>query len=81
MLLEFDFEYNGITSTYVENTPGSTIEFPTWKDHLHIRGEYSNSDRAKDNGTGSPPHTWRIPTVTKLRSFCERITSTYVENT
>ena len=33
--------YQGITSTYVENTLGGYLKTDLTKDHLHIRGEYS----------------------------------------
>ena len=51
------------------------------QDHLHIRGEYLDSDEEINVGAGSPPHTWRIPysNIDKVRLM--RITSTYVENT
>ena len=70
-----------ITSTYVENTLYLNIFFRSIKDHLHIRGEYSDTVPAVFFGTGSPPHTWRILHL-QLKSRKEvRITSTYVENT
>ena len=49
-----------ITSTYVENTPDFSAIFPSWVDHLHIRGEYSTYCRHRQMEKGSPPHTWRI---------------------
>ena len=71
----------GITSTYVENTL-LVFLFP-WcsRDHLHIRGEYSNSNLILSLTLGSPPHTWRIPIFFSFNVVLFRITSTYVENT
>ena len=37
-----DFPVHGITSTYVENTLGNAVTVTIDRDHLHIRGEYSN---------------------------------------
>ncbi len=31
-----------------------------YKDHLHIRGEYTMKIISIDMALGSPPHTWRI---------------------
>ena len=74
-------EENGITSTYVENTltgNGFRIYF---KDHLHIRGEYSLNYFQRNKHLGSPPHTWRIHYKNSRFRRGARITSTYVENT
>ena len=50
-----------IISTYVENT-GERTWLKTWeKDHLHIRGEYSDGFTGNSTVLGSSPHTWRIP--------------------
>ena len=70
-----------ITSTYVENTFSYFACKLHIKDHLHIRGEYAFLQVGYGTGTGSPPHTWRIPKVKKLLKELNRITSTYVENT
>ena len=71
----------GITSTYVENTK-SSVEYCWWnKDHLHIRGEYSERTLTSYGILGSPPHTWRIPKIIFNGREYTRITSTYVENT
>ena len=51
------------------------------RDHLHIRGEYLQGSQAKQSDPGSPPHTWRILTISEDGSSATRITSTYVENT
>ena len=70
-----------ITSTYVENTlSGSSSGVGSW-DHLHIRGEYLGYDCDRIEGTGSPPHTWRILIRINARCSSNGITSTYVENT
>ena len=50
----------GITSTYVENTFSICKINSNWKDHLHIRGEYTNNWCKLLEILGSPPHTWRI---------------------
>ena len=70
-----------ITSTYVENTAPFRYFQPPGEDHLHIRGEYLDSDEEINVGAGSPPHTWRILLKPFIASVISRITSTYVENT
>ena len=57
-----------------------TIKSTLW-DHLHIRGEYKNSQTDFIRFSGSPPHTWRILQYTIVKDSVNRITSTYVENT
>ena len=71
----------GITSTYVENTRVNSIAFLKYWDHLHIRGEYPIRDSPELTKMGSPPHTWRIQSVSTIMHANFRITSTYVENT
>ena len=73
--------YDRITSTYVENTLPICRRVKALQDHLHIRGEYKDTEKKFLKVLGSPPHTWRI-----LYQYAEglkhyRITSTYVENT
>ena len=72
---------NGITSTYVENTP--QLIGVKWKgeDHLHIRGEYQLLLLKMVLAIGSPPHTWRILASSAPLDSHDGITSTYVENT
>ena len=70
-----------ITSTYVENTYTTMIEFDDSKDHLHIRGEYRLEFHREAWLPGSPPHTWRIPSGSIAIALATGITSTYVENT
>ena len=70
-----------ITSTYVENTKHTVYVNKTWKDHLHIRGEYNLINFTIKQRKGSPPHTWRIPVTSTKGCLVGRITSTYVENT
>ena len=70
-----------ITSTYVENTDNTTINFNGVKDHLHIRGEYKMVKQFTTIRTGSPPHTWRIQLMMMTLDQLKGITSTYVENT
>ena len=41
LLYPTDSIFAGITSTYVENTSIHLIYLTKYKDHLHIRGEYS----------------------------------------
>ena len=71
----------GITSTYVENTPFAMSAYVSFKDHLHIRGEYLSDLFATLPSIGSPPHTWRILALSCKPINQIRITSTYVENT
>ena len=56
-----------------------TVQFA--QDHLHIRGEYQVIGKTISIDEGSPPHTWRIQVIQDVANFCNRITSTYVENT
>ena len=70
-----------ITSTYVENTSLLLKRSASFKDHLHIRGEYLLPVSYWLKALGSPPHTWRIPYVAEAPAPEIRITSTYVENT
>ena len=51
------------------------------RDHLHIRGEYSEWFTIALQVLGSPPHTWRIQDRYSCYPRWFRITSTYVENT
>ena len=75
------FDFDGITSTYVENTKLQyEYDRQRW-DHLHIRGEYSISVLCFFGNSGSPPHTWRILFRIDRNKHSIRITSTYVENT
>ena len=74
-------ELTRITSTYVENTLYLANMGQNHKDHLHIRGEYLVGYSAVKAAQGSPPHTWRIPSVASGDKFSDGITSTYVENT
>ena len=71
----------GITSTYVENTSSKRHKRANFKDHLHIRGEYLFHLLSSSSLKGSPPHTWRIPSLITTLTNMLRITSTYVENT
>ena len=70
-----------ITSIYVEKTHATYCVRNSLRDHLHIRGENSAKIVAESGKSGSPPHTWRKQSVTKLAPFIKRITSTYVEKT
>ena len=70
-----------ITSTHVENTLFGLIKSVVIRDHLHTRGEYCLIVYFACNQTGSPPHTWRIPSSSLKFSPIFRITSTHVENT
>ena len=70
-----------IISTYVENTSISSCSFYEPRDHLHIRGEYSELQKLVLVKIGSSPHTWRILTKIKTKVIRNRIISTYVENT
>ena len=72
---------DGITSTYVENTPSERLSQQSHQDHLHIRGEYIRCGKQETIWLGSPPHTWRIRQDFLIWSSTARITSTYVENT
>ena len=70
-----------IISTYVENTSVNLIIFIAYKDHLHIRGEYTTFSSKELGYMGSSPHTWRIQLSVISMILTERIISTYVENT
>ena len=70
-----------ITSTCVENTNLLKAPSAPLKDHLHIRGEYKDTEKKFLKVLGSPPHTWRIQPWHKRWWIYLRITSTYVENT
>ena len=70
-----------ITSTCVENTNLLKAPSAPLKDHLHIRGEYKDTEKKFLKVLGSPPHTWRILNSCTITSHMLRITSTYVENT
>ena len=59
----------GITSTYVENTKKLELNLVKRWDHLHIRGEYDITEAMKGFSKGSPPHTWRIPSLKKSLTF------------
>ena len=72
---------NGITSTYVENTPYFFCKLSAEQDHLHIRGEYPFIRIIGKPYLGSPPHTWRIQGRYRQTCYWYGITSTYVENT
>ena len=71
----------GITSTCVENTVIEMGDDLSGKDHLHIRGEYTNATFFYIVTMGSPPHTWRILILIFKLLVMPGITSTYVENT
>ena len=49
-----------ITSTCVENTIYHTQNASQHQDHLHMRGEYSQTPLQVMTQLGSPPHAWRI---------------------
>ena len=70
-----------ITSTHVENTVKNVLGHKSLEDHLHTRGEYHTSIKAKMALVGSPPHTWRILAMVYCLNEVSRITSTHVENT
>ena len=70
-----------ITSTYVENTGRAVFFGNIRKDHLHIRGEYKQTQLKTTFYMGSPPHTWRIHITNSISGSVTGITSTYVENT
>ena len=59
-LKDMSKEEIGITSTLVENTDIWSSLFNYFKDHLHTRGEYTESISGKVTMIGSPPHSWRI---------------------
>ena len=65
----------------MENTIGQEGKNVKLEDHLHIRGEYQFEDVLKAINQGSSPHTWRIHNWWTPRPYCNRIISTYVENT
>ena len=65
----------------MENTTTTYARWNQKKDHLHIRGEYDVYKDIPDLNSGSPPHTWRILSITGILLTNNRITSTYVENT
>ena len=65
----------------MENTAFPYFSFTAPKDHLHIRGEYDDTEASEDPYSGSPPHTWRILASEYTATLNNRITSTYVENT
>ncbi|AEA31979.1 hypothetical protein LAB52_05125 [Lactobacillus amylovorus GRL1118] len=77
----FDTVWNGITSTYVENTKLVQTGQILQQDHLHIRGEHPSIVVWIILFIGSPPHTWRTRKAYEYRLNRLRITSTYVENT
>ena len=70
-----------ITSTCVENTSVLPIMLLAFKDHLHMCGEYATTSTIAEDEKGSPPHVWRILSITDPRYLLIRITSTCVENT
>ena len=70
-----------ITSTYVEKTFSRPKHTDKFQDHLHIRGENAILGQMLFGVSGSPPHTWRKPSVFATDKRNPRITSTYVEKT
>ncbi len=65
----------------MENTQQGQLDTNQLRDHLHIRGEYTDWHRCFSSTLGSPPHTWRIPLALSSTRIVLGITSTYVENT
>ena len=70
-----------ITSTCVENTCLIRSLQQSCQDHLHMCGEYMLLRTCRRKKLGSPPHSWRIPTVAVENNSSGGITSTLVENT
>ena len=70
-----------ITSTYVENTISEKLIKNNRWDHLHLRGEHMPEKDREMFSKGSPPLTWRTQIMNSIANYCNRITSTYVENT
>ena len=79
--LSISSKIDRITSTLVENTFSFAEHNLLGEDHLHTRGEYSHLQLRQLNQSGSPPHSWRIPTMHSSSLIPYRITSTLVENT
>ena len=70
-----------ITSTYVEKTKFLICAVVQKWDHLHIRGENLEIYIEPTQCMGSPPHTWRKPSLPEHSKTNLGITSTYVEKT
>ena len=70
-----------ITPTYVGNTCCYSRPSTLCQDHPHLRGEYWSNNPWYSSGTGSPPPTWGILTITSFPRMYVRITPTYVGNT
>ena len=70
-----------ITSTYVEKTRTKERYKVIYEDHLHIRGENLEIYIEPTQCMGSPPHTWRKPSLPEHSKTNLGITSTYVEKT
>ena len=70
-----------ITPTYMGNTFTYQLARLELWDHPHIHGEYPRLCMALVTYTGSPPHTWGIPTWLLIPLVGMRITPTYMGNT
>ena len=70
-----------ITPTYMGNTCLEHWHTSFLEDHPHIHGEYQFIEAGWYLGSGSPPHTWGIPTSGIPHRTTSRITPTYMGNT
>ena len=70
-----------ITPTCVGNTFQTVDAHGLYRDHPHMRGEYTPPTAKRSVYEGSPPHAWGILIAEPTKATLLRITPTCVGNT